>query len=547
MIKEFFYDLKTEFQGYSTSKLVRDIMAGLTVTAVALPLALAFGVSSGVDAASGLITAIIGGLVMSFLAGAYYQISGPTGAMAAILLSVVAKSGLQGMFVATVIAGLILVVAGLFRFGKLITFIPIPVIIGFTSGIAVIIALGQIDNFFGISSHGNTAVARLLSYGALGFSPNWIAVGIGLFVVLFMSFFPKKWSAVVPASLLAIIITTAASILLKIDVNTVGVIPKTLLPENRLILSAESFSNIDNLLGPAFSIAMLGMIESLLCGASAARMTGVRLKSNQELLAQGIGNLLIPFFGGIPATAAIARTSVAIKSGAKTRLTGILHSVGLLLSMFLLAPVMSKIPLSALAGVLMVTAWRMNEWGTINYIFKKRFKGAITKFLITMVATIIFDLVIAIILGVIVALLLMIAQFSKLEIDYEPVDIDRLDIESNDLIKRYSNTMVAYITGSILFANTQEIEDIPEHLDGCDTLLLSMRGVPHMDISGAQVMTDLIKSLHGKNIDVMFCGVSPKVREIMDRSEITEMVGEDSFYWSAAKALKDLRPLMQGA
>lgn len=247
-----------------------------------------------------------------------------------------------------------------------------PVITGFTSGIAVIIALGQVDNFFGVTSQGETAVMKLLSYGTLGFHPNWTAVLMGLGVILFMVFFPKKWNAVVPASLISIVLATAVSMLCHLDVAVVGAIPTTLLPDNRLTLSGLDWSTVSGLISPAFSIAILGMIESLLCGASAGRMTGVRLDSDQELIAQGIGNMVLPFFGGIPATAAIARTSVAIKSGAKTRLTGVFHALALLVFMLALAPVMSQIPLCALAGVLMVTAWRMNEWSAIRFMMKRK-------------------------------------------------------------------------------------------------------------------------------------------------------------------------------
>ena len=249
---------------------------------------------------------------MSLLSGGYYQISGPTGAMAAILMSLVAAYGMDGVFIATLIAGIILLLAGILHLGKLTSFIPAPVITGFTSGIAVIIALGQVDNFFGTHSEGTSAIGKLFSYARLGFSPNLTAVGLGLFVVLFMVFFPKKWNAVVPASLVSIILTTAFSIFMQLDVAVVGEIPKTLIPENRLLFGALNLKTIGALVTPAFSIAILGMIESLLCGASAGRMTGVRLDANQELIAQGVGNILLPFFGGIPATAAIARTSVAI-------------------------------------------------------------------------------------------------------------------------------------------------------------------------------------------------------------------------------------------
>ena len=543
MLKRFSTDLKEEFQGYNSGKLAKDIMAGLTVAAVALPLALAFGVSSGADAASGLITAIIAGFVISALSGAFYQISGPTGAMAAVLISILAKYRLQGVFIATVLAGIILLIAGFLHLGKLTTFIPAPVITGFTSGIAVIIALGQLDNFFGVASTGDSAIVRFISYFKIGFSPNLYAIGIGIFVIAFMFLFPKKWGAVVPASLLSIIIATAITMLLGLDIKTVGEIPKTLLPASRLNLSSISLSDITGLLSPALSIAMLGMIESLLCGSSAGRMTGKRLNSDQELIAQGIGNIIIPFFGGIPATAAIARTSVAIKSGAQTRLTGIFHALGLMVSMFLLAPVMSAIPLSALAGVLLVTAWRMNEWESIKFIFSRKFKGAILKYTVTMIATVVFDLTAAILIGVLVALVLLVKRLSSCEINYDKVDMSRIGVTDDTLIKRYSNSCVVYIAGPIIFANTHNLENIVSKIDSnCDTVFLSMRGASHMDISGAQTLLEVLKSLKAREIDIIICGLSNNMADIMRRSGITELLEEDSFYWSVDRALLENRP-----
>ncbi len=542
MLSKFISSLKQEFGGYNAAALTKDLMAGLTVAAVALPLALAFGVSSGADAASGLITAIIAGLIMSLLSGGYYQISGPTGAMAAILMSLVAAYGMDGVFIATLIAGIILLLAGILHLGKLTSFIPAPVITGFTSGIAVIIALGQVDNFFGTHSEGTSAIGKLFSYARLGFSPNLTAVGLGLFVVLFMVFFPKKWNAVVPASLVSIILTTAFSIFMQLDVAVVGEIPKTLIPENRLLFGALNLKTIGALVTPAFSIAILGMIESLLCGASAGRMTGVRLDANQELIAQGVGNILLPFFGGIPATAAIARTSVAIKSGAKTRLTGVFHAVGLLISMFLLAPVMSKIPLAALAGVLMVTAWRMNEWESIRYIFSHKFKGAMLEFTATMFATIIFDLTVAILIGVLIGLVFLVSRLSFIEINYENVDMNRMHVTDPVLCERYSNAMVVYITGPMIFANTQAVADIAGKVEGSDTVLFSMRGVSNIDISCAQTLRELVEGLRKKGVDVAICGMTTHAMKMMDRSDLHKIIGDENFYWSVERVLLTNRP-----
>ena len=537
MIKNYVTQLKSEFRNYSGADCMKDLMAGLTVAAVALPLALAFGVSSGSTAAAGLVTAIIAGLVIGTLSGGYYQISGPTGAMAAILISIIARYGMQGVFTAILIAGILLVLCGIFHIGRLTGFIPAPVITGFTSGIAVIIALGQIDNFFGVTSKGSSAILKLLSYGQLGFPVNIQAAALGLFVVLFMVFFPKKWNAVVPASFLSIIFATVLSVILNLDIQTVGAIPKTLLLDTRLDLSAITPDHLSGLIGPAVSIAMLGMIESLLCGASAGKMANVRLNSDQELVAQGIGNIILPFFGGIPATAAIARTSVALKSGARTRLTGIFHALGLLAFMFILGPVMAKIPLSALAGVLMVTAFRMNDWQEIRYIFSHHFKGAAAKYLITMAATIVFDLTTAILIGVVTALVLLVSRLANIEINYEKVNMDRVRSSDAALAKEFGNAVVAYLTGSVIFANTQAIEEMETCTKEYDTVLLSMRGVSYMDISGAIAFMHVLSDLQAEGKRILLCGVPTSTMAMLKRSDIYDMIGEENFYWSVEKAI----------
>ena len=513
-------------------------MAGVTVAAVALPLALAFGVSSGADAAAGLITAIIAGVVIGSLSGAFFQISGPTGAMAAILISIVSKYQMQGVFIATLLAGVFLLLAGVLRLGKMTAYIPAPVITGFTSGIAILIAAGQLDNLFGVKSVGENLIDRIASYAELGFHPNLFAFCIGLFVILFMIAYPKKWNAIVPGSLVAIILATAFVSVLDFDVARVGEIPKTLLPAERLNLSEIKIKTLLHLLSPAFSIAMLGMIESLLCGSSASRMTGKPFNSDQELIAQGIGNIVVPFFGGIPATAAIARTSVAVKSGAVTRLTGIVHALVLVVSMFLLAPVMSAIPLSALAGVLMVTAFRMNEWHAIHYMFSRKFKGAILKYLVTMIATVVFDLTTAIALGVLVALLLLVRRLSKIEINVEAVDATRLSADGEEVCRKYGNARVVYLSGAMIFANTQVVEAIPASIpEGCDAVFFSMRGVSYLDVSCAQAFEGVIHALHARGIRVGACGLSSETRRTMERSGILALIGEENVYWSIDRAL----------
>jgi len=539
MISAFFGSLKQEFAGYNSKKLLADMMAGLTVCAVALPLALAFGVSSGASAASGLVTAIIAGVVIAVLGGASFQISGPTGAMSAVLVGIVATYGLQGVFFACFAAGVLLLLSGIFKLGRLISFIPMPVIMGFTSGIAIIIAMGQIDNFFGTVSEGGSNLEKLASYGRLGFHPNMQAVLIGLLMVV-MAFWPKKWGARVPGSLVGIILATIVASLAGMDqLAVVGDIPKTLLLSDRLTLRGLSLSMLEDLASPVVTIAALGMIESLLCGASASRMKGEAFNADQELIAQGVGNILLPLFGGVPATAAIARTSVAVKSGQQTRLTSVFHSLFLLASMFLLGGVMARLPLSALAGVLMVTAWRMNDWEGIRYIFRHKFKSGISQFLITMLATVVFDLTVAILLGVVYSAILYMAKSSHIHVNFSDIDANKLrSVEGKPPILETSG--VAYITGALFFGAVDEFNHRMAEMPCYDHLVISMRGMPSVDVSGAQAMLELCELLKSQGKTVACCGMTEAVRSYFDRAGITELLGEESYFWSADQAILDL-------
>lgn len=539
MIKRYIHQLKSEFHGYNGKRFLKDTMAGLTVAAVALPLALAFGVSSGAGAASGLVTAIIAGLVIGVLSGASFQISGPTGAMAAILTSIVVRYTLQGVFIVGLMAGVILLLAAIFKLGRIISIIPRPVITGFTSGIAIIIALGQIDAFFGTSSQGESALQKVISYGSLGFHIQWQAVLIGLIVVAFMLLWPKKLSAVVPSSLVGIVAATLGSSLLGLSADTIGAIPQTLLPEARLDLLSLDPSTLPALISPAVSVAALAMVESLLCGTSAARMKkdGV-FDADQELFAQGIGNMLVPFFGGIPVTAAIARSSVAIKSGGQTRMTGIIHALGLLASMFLLSGVMARIPYAALAGVLLVTAWRMNEWPAIKGLFARRNISAILKFLITMAATVVFDLTIAIVIGMVFAAFVFVYNSSKLCVTSAKVKNELLHAFDDDVEKAHKGTTVLYITGPVFFGNAAKLlESVRAAMMESDKLIFSMRGVSGMDTTGAEIILDIVRECREQNVDIMFCGLHDSMRKWLDQAGITEIIDEDAFFFSVDRAL----------
>ncbi len=537
MLRDFTIDLKREFKGYNGSKFSKDLMAGLTVAAVALPLALAFGVGSGATAASGLITAIIAGVVIGALSGASFQISGPTGAMTAILIMLVQKHGLNDIFIATFMAGIILVLAGIFKMGRIIYFIPSSVITGFTSGIALIIALGQLDNLFGVTSRGNLAIAKFFSYFTDGFNPHLPTMAIGFFVIIVMIIWPRKWNSVFPSSLASLILVLILNSFLKLDVALVGEIPKTLFLADRLSFAAININEFSQFFVPALSIAALAMIESLLCGAAAGKLKKEKLKGDRELVAQGIGNLIIPFFGGVPATAAIARTSVVIKSGGETRIAGIIHAVILLLSMFLLAPIMSAIPLSALAGVLIITAWRMNDWENIHYIFGYRFKSGIAKFAITMGATVVLDLTQAIIVGVVFSALLIVVRLIDIDITISEVENKRLEEIGINIPTVPEHIRVAYLTGTIFFAAVEKLKSQLSRLENTSILILSMRGVPVLDLSGLQALTELTLNLQEAGTMVLLTSVQPKVLDKIKKGGLLTIIGEDNVFSSAEHAI----------
>ena len=538
LVKEYVSDIKNEFKGYNGKRFGRDLMAGNTVAAVALPLALAFGVSSGATAAAGLVTAIIGGIIISIFSGASFQISGPTGAMTAILVTLASKYGMQGILISCFLAGIILILAGVLKLGRIIYYIPSSVITGFTSGIAIIIALGQLDNFFGVTSEGDLAIMKVASYFTQGFDPNFAAMGIGLAVILIMIIWPKKLNEKLPSSLAALIIVLIANHFMQMDVAVVGEIPKSLFLDDRLAIGSLDINQFWDLFVPAFSIAALGMIESLLCGASAGKMKKEELNADRELIAQGIGNIIIPIFGGVPATAAIARTSVAIKAGCETRLTGIIHAAILLLSMFVLAPVMSAIPLSALAGILIVTAWRMNDWANIRFIFGHKFKSGIVKFLITMAATVVLDLTQAIVIGVGASIILILFKLTDIDITVSDIEKDRLEEIGINLPKVSGKVRVAYLTGAIFFAVVDKlVKKLSEQEGVTEGLILSMRGVPVIDLSGIQALIELVEELESHGTEVYLTSVQPKVLEEMRKGGLVDMIGEEYIFQSAEQAI----------
>jgi len=524
-----------EFKGYNGKKLLGDVAAGITVGAVALPLALAFGAAS-VDAehaaigiAGGLITAIIAGIISGLLGGGSFQISGPTGAMAVVLGTIVSgKYGLTGMFLATFVSGLILLICGLLRFGRLVQFIPKPVVTGFTSGIALVIAIGQLGNAFGVKVTGETTIDKIICFAKNIGSTDLKALALTLAVIIIMFAYPKKLGKYVPASLVSIIVITVASTLLKLDVNTIGKIPRSLINSEVLDITKVDLEMLRAVSGYAVTISLLGMIESLLCGTCAAAMKKEKFDSNVELIAQGLANMTVPFFGGVPSTAAIARTSVAIKSGGNTRFTSVFQSVFLILCMFILAPVIGLVPYPALAGVLIVTAVKMNDFKTISFYFKNKLWEPIILCFVTMTATVLLDLTYAILIGVALSMIIMIKNLASIKVSVEEETL----IENKDCA-------VVYSVGAYFFANGRELlKAIEKSEKKYDTYILSFRGVVMIDLSAEQDILEAVEYLKNANADYCFVGINEHVMASLDKVGFREKVGSDHIYANLEEYVK---------
>ncbi|MBP7601725.1 MAG: SulP family inorganic anion transporter [Thermoflexales bacterium] len=530
--------LRREFAGYGLATFQKDLLAGITVGAVALPLALAFGIASGATPAAGLVTAIISGLVIGGLSGAPYQISGPTGAMSAVLIVVAGRHGIQGVLVVGFLAGFMILLIGIFRLGKVVSLIPRPVITGFTSGIAVIISVGQIDNLLGIKTPAaENTLAKLLGYLQGDLPVAWQSILCGLIVTIAIFLLPKAITRRVPGSLIGLVTATLIAQYFGFSLPVIGDIPQTILLDDRLKIGASMLTSIPGLLVPALSVAALGGIESLLCGAVCANATGKKMDSNQELIAQGLGNMLIPLFGGVPATAAIARSSVGVSSGGQTRVVSIVQGLLMLACVFLLGPIIAHVPLAALAGVLIATAVKMNEWEEIRWMIQHGFRSAIFTFAITMLATAWLDLTQAIIIGMALSTLGFVFRSSTVTVERKEVDLGTLQKLGHAIKSVHPDISVIYVTGPMFFAAAETLrESFAEHSDN-RMVILSMRGVALIDLSGLEVIEELWKRQRKQGGELMLAAVQPAVRAVLDRSRLTAEIGEQNFFWSADRAI----------
>lgn len=534
--KQFSFLVRSEFAGYDTRRLRADIVAGATVAAVCLPLALAYGIAGGMTPAAGLVTAIIAGVVTGLLGGTAFQISGPTGAMSAVLLVILHRTGVMGMWTATLVGGVFLLLMGLLRFGRYVVFIPTPVITGFTCGIALIIAIGQIDAALGIRTPpADTGIAKLVGYVTYHPIANQWAVlcTLGTIALIWVL---RRWAPRIPDALGAMSIMTAISIFAGWQVNRIGSLPNTIMLADHLQWHVIPWEQLSTIISAGVSIAALAAIESLMTGTAGAAMSGKPFDPDQELIAQGGANLAAPWFGGVPSSAAISRTAVAIRSGAATRLTSIIHSLALLLSVLFLSQVIALVPLASLSGVLLWTAWHMCDWPTIIRYSHARLKHAIAGLLVTMLATAALDLTQAILIGLAVSAIIHLRlEAEAASVTIVPVDPARLP--NARFTSACPGVRVAYVSGALFFGNAAAMRQALQQEQNCHTLILSMRGVPMIDVMGAEVLRQIISEYQQRNGVVLLAGVQPAVRAMLDRLRIDDLIGDTHFYWDAASAI----------
>jgi SulP family sulfate permease len=518
-----------------------NLAAGVVVGVVALPLAMAFAIASGARPEQGLYTAIVAGVLVSLLGGTRMQIAGPTGAFIALLSVITAQHGIVGLQIATLMAGVILLLMGIARMGAVIRYIPAPVIIGFTSGIAVIIFIGQWRDFLGLpkiaGDHFHDKVWHLLQ-ALPQFDPATLLVGVGsLLLVAYAARLPGLKH--VPSPLTAMIVATALVAWLGLDSvatigSTFGGIPDTLpMPS----LPEVSFAQIVTLIGPAFTIAMLGAIESLLSAVVADGMAGTRHDSNQELVGQGLANIVVPVFGGFAATGAIARTATNIRNGATGPLAGVVHAAVLIAVILFLAPLASHIPLAALAAILFVVAWNMSEAGHFGHILKKAPRADRVILVITFLLTVFADLVVAVNVGVLLAVLHVIRRMTE-TFDAHPADDKLLARHGVDALP--ADTLVYDIEGPLFFGAVENLERalLSTHTDP-KTLVIRLRLVPFMDITGIQTLENVIVKLARRGIQVVICEANTRVQHKLEKAGV---LGEASLVRYADNLFEAVNP-----
>lgn len=519
-------------KNYSREQFTKDLIAGVIVAIIALPLSIALAIASGVKPEQGLYTAVVAGFFISFLGGSRVQIGGPTAAFVVIIYGIIAQYGMSGLTIATFLAGIMMILMGLFRFGNLIKFIPKTITVGFTLGIAIGIFSGQLKDLFGLNMGAVPAefVEKWVSYVQHFNTIQWPTLMIGMLALLIQIFWPHV-SQKIPGSLVAIIVTTAIVSFGHLSVATIGDLYTIKAGLPTLTMPNLSFSLIRQMISPAFTIAILASIESLLSCVVSDGMIGSRHRSNAELVGQGVGNMMSALFGGIPATGAIARTAANVKNGGRTPIAGIVHALTLLLILLFLMPYASLIPMSCLASILVIVAYNMSGWRTFIYMLRKAPKSDIAVLLITLFLTVFFDLVVAIEFGMILAAFLFLKRMSDVATVRQWVDKDNLDNEeiSEDIdLKRVPKHTVVYeIFGSLFFGATTEFLNFT-HEEGKRVLILRMRNVPTMDISGLEALEETFEICKKKKMTLILSHVNEQPYHVMEKAGFIEKIGRDN-------------------
>lgn len=539
---------------YNKQKLSADIMAGIIVGIVALPLAIAFGIASGVSPQVGLITAIIGGFLVSLLGGSSVQIGGPTGAFIVIVYGIIQRFGIEGLMIATAIAGVLLLLMGFLRLGTLIKFIPYPIVIGFTAGIAITIFSTQMNDLFGlgIANLPGDFFGKWMAYFQNFSSMNIWALVMGIASLLIIWFSPR-FSKRIPGSLIAIVLLTIVAYVVRYFgfniFETIG---------DRFTITAElpkpetipiNLDSVRLLFPSAFTIALLGAIESLLSASVADGVTGNKHHSNTELIAQGAANLVVPFFGGIPVTGAIARTMTNVNNGGRTPIAGIIHAIVLLLILLFLGPLTSYIPMACLAGVLIIVSYNMSGWRSVLNIAKGPRSDALVM-LVTFLLTVVLDLTIAIEIGLLLAMLLFmkrVSESTRITVATDEVNVGVVDeiLRENEVLSVPKGVEVYEIEGPYFFGIANKFEETMATLRERPFLrIIRMRRVPFMDSTGLYNLGNLITMSHKEHTTIILSGVAPELKETLAQAGIVSQVGADNVCADIYKALDRAKTLL---
>ena len=528
---------------YNLTKFSKDVIAGITVGLVALPLAMAFAIASGLTPQAGIYCAMVTGFLISAFGGSKTQIGGPTGAFVVVVSGIVAAHGIDGLFMCTMMAGVLLVVLGATSMGSAVKFIPRPVVVGFTNGIAVLIASTQIKDFFGLQLAKVPGEFWLRMKALAASSPTWSARATLLAVcTVAVMLLCRAFSNRIPGPIVAMLGATVAAYLLKLPVETIGTrfvggIPSGL---PHLVIPHWHARLVTGLLGPAFTVAMLGAIESLMSAVVSDRMSNDRHNPNVELMGQGIANIISPMFGGLPATGAIARTATNIRAGAQSPIAGIIHALTLLCVLLFAAPLASYIPMAALAGILMIVAYNMGEWREIPQLLKLT-KTDISVWLVTFGLTVFADLTVAVEAGMILAALLFITRVANTttvsQVTDEYIEDGRIHILQDKDIPYYAT--IFRIHGPFLFGATDKISAITEKMHELPpVVIMRLRNMTAIDATGIYALEEIAKQLHASGRTLILCGAREQPAELMHQAEFEEVVGRENFCANVDEALR---------